>query len=313
MHITGNTLTRIKQGIGALVALDLFVALLVTGSLPSQVMDTSGLAQVPPTWEKAAEALAGDGSGMAYALLGQAEVLESKSGSMTIISNRPAVEPDMNITLALALVPPETVGALPGAFILDVPYLSQNGAWTNGCESVAVVMALQYAGVDISIEHFVDAYLPKGNLPHVGETGATVTANPWKAFPGDPRSEDAWYIFAPPLAEAMQPLASNAHYVQGLGLDELCSRYVAEGYPVAVWVTVDMRAPYAAWILHDEEDLATEVVLINNEHCMLLVGYDDAAYYFNDPLRSKCYRFEREQVQYPYGLMGSQAIVIAPY
>jgi uncharacterized protein YvpB len=108
----------------------------------------------------------------------------------------------------------------------------------------------------------------------------------------------------------MRPLAPGTRYVQGASLDDLCAQYVEKGYPVAVWTTVDWEEPYTTLTLQDEADPATEVVLISNEHCVLLVGFDSEAYYFNDPLYSKCYRVPRDQAHTPYELMGSQAVVI---
>ncbi|MDR3315772.1 MAG: C39 family peptidase [Coriobacteriales bacterium] len=242
-----------------------------------------------------------------------AEARAAEAEPVTVIIQTPAKPPEPVIALEPVLVAPETVSALPDAFILDVPYLNQHQqGMQNGCESVTAVMALNYAGVDITAKRFVEEFLPKGNVPYYNEQGIMVVTNPWKAFPGNPRSEDSWYIFAPPLAEAMKQLAPNTHYVQGLSLDELCTRYVEKGYPVAVWTTVDWEDPYTMLTLQDEADPATEVVLISNEHCVLLVGFDSKSYYFNDPLYSKCYRVSRDQALIPYELMGSQALVIAP-
>ena len=45
--------------------------------------------------------------------------------------------------------------------IINVPYLDQSNAAPTGCESVTAVMLLQYLGVDIGINEFIDKYLDK--------------------------------------------------------------------------------------------------------------------------------------------------------
>ena len=51
---------------------------------------------------------------------------------------------------------------------LDAPFIDQREKYPTGCESVTAVMALQYAGVDVTVEEFIDGYLPQGEAPHQG-------------------------------------------------------------------------------------------------------------------------------------------------
>ena len=46
------------------------------------------------------------------------------------------------------------------------------------------------------------------------------------------------------------------------------------------------------------------------EHCLLLVGYDDEHYIFNDPLRNKNTYYRKSAVEIAYAGLGSQAITI---
>ena len=48
--------------------------------------------------------------------------------------------------------------------LIKVPYIDQTKEWPTGCESVSAVMLLQYLGMDISVEQFVDFYLEKTPL-----------------------------------------------------------------------------------------------------------------------------------------------------
>ena len=69
--------------------------------------------------------------------------------------------------------------------------------------------------------------------------------------------------------------------VTGKTAAELCS-YIDAGMPVVFWATLDFQpVPEKRdhWLLADGTDFAWKC----NEHCLLLVGYDDENYWFNDP------------------------------
>ncbi len=73
-------------------------------------------------------------------------------------------------------------GGTGHAGVIDAPFIDQRDKYPTGCESVTAVMALQYAGVDITVEEFIDNYLPQGNAPYTREDGTLVGADPWKVF-----------------------------------------------------------------------------------------------------------------------------------
>ena len=64
--------------------------------------------------------------------------------------------------------------------------------------------------------------------------------------------------------------------------DELVEKYIDQGMPVIYWACINMRDPIVGpqWKLLDTGETFT---WISNKHCMLLVGYDEDSYYFNDP------------------------------
>ena len=69
---------------------------------------------------------------------------------------------------------------------LDAPFIDQREKYPTGCESVTAVMALQYAGVDVTVEEFIDGYLPQGEAPHQDATGPWRSSSriaAWTAFP----------------------------------------------------------------------------------------------------------------------------------
>ena len=65
-------------------------------------------------------------------------------------------------------------------------------------------------------------------------------------------------------------------------LEELKREYLDQGIPVIFWACIKMREPIVgpSWVLFETEE---EFTWISNEHCMLLVGYDNEGYYFQDP------------------------------
>jgi len=166
---------------------------------------------------------------------------------------------------------------------LDVPFIDQRGLFPTGCESVCAVMALRYLGVSITPDDFVDHCLPKGAAPHPapdsaawpipgaapgeaahpalgnapdaaanvapGAPGILIGADPYVAFPGDPRREDGWGCFAPVIATACARALTcdassgrlEAQELTGESPDALCESWVAKGIPVIFWATIEMR------------------------------------------------------------------------
>ncbi len=84
--------------------------------------------------------------------------------------------------------------------------------------------------------------------------------------------------------EEYAPAQYQAASLTGLPLREL-ETYIDRGIPVAVWATIGMvEVPfYYEWI--SPEDGKTYRYPAR-EHCLVLVGYDDDRYYFNDPYNS---------------------------
>ncbi|MBR6789561.1 MAG: C39 family peptidase, partial [Oscillospiraceae bacterium] len=71
----------------------------------------------------------------------------------------------------------------------DVPFISQLVKYPTGCESVSAVMVLNWAGVGVTVDEFIDRYLAVGTAPYRDENGKLTGCDPWKEFPGDPRTE----------------------------------------------------------------------------------------------------------------------------
>jgi uncharacterized protein YvpB len=173
---------------------------------------------------------------------------------------------------------------------LSVPYIDQSVKYPTGCESVTTVMLLQHLGYDISVDEFIREYLPQ--KPFTAKDGTLFGANPNEFFCGSPYDEDAFGCYAPVIVKALNGIFSSQkpepmgayHAVNetGTDLETLLRRYLDRGMPVVFWACIEMREPVIGpqWKLYDTEEVFT---WISNEHCMLLVGYDETGYYFNDP------------------------------
>lgn len=197
--------------------------------------------------------------------------------------------------------------------LLDVPFICQRDKYPNACESVSAVMTLQYFGIDITVEEFVGQYLTIGIAPYIDSDGIRRGCDPWEAFPGNPCDKTGWGCYAPVIAKALNavPLPDGFQVLEiyDLSVSELCSRYIDNGIPVIFWATIDMKKPEASlsWNILGTDDEFTWIAPL---HCLLLTGYDDMFYYFNDPLQKKNCRYTKDSVELAYAGMYSQAIVL---
>lgn len=194
----------------------------------------------------------------------------------------------------------------------NVPYINQKAiGMPNGCESVSTVMALQKIGIDISPDTFVDRYLSMGSIPY-WKNGVRYGFDPNKEFGGNPRRADGWGCFAPVIMKALNKFSDSCGFtatnVSGTSLSALCSNYIDKDIPVIMWGTVGMTSGYTIhnWITSE----GTSVSYNSKLHCLLLVGYDENNYFFNDPLAKKTKGYSKARVEAAYAALGKQAIVI---
>lgn len=196
--------------------------------------------------------------------------------------------------------------------LADVPTIAQQPAYPTGCESVSAVIAMRYAGSDISVDDFIDRYLDKGDF--YTENGELNDPDPYTHFVGSPRSASAYGCMAPVIEKAMhayyEGVTEKKRVVNATGteLSALCRRYIDRGIPCLVWVSLDMAEPrYSTrWILPNGESYQW----LSNEHCMVLMGYDTDSYYFSDPNRGAIVSFDRTLCETRYSAFGKQALAI---
>ncbi len=195
---------------------------------------------------------------------------------------------------------------------IDVPYIDQTGGGAfTGCESVTAVMLLQYLGCNISIYDFIDNYLEKE--PFTERDGVMYGPSPYEKFAGDPYDREAMGCYAPVIQKAMQRVLGDGFRVldeTGSDIGYLLRSYIDRDMPVALWATIDLREIIVGpcWTLSDSGESFT---WLSNEHCMLLVGYDDEHYIFNDPWNNNgIVAYDRATVEDRYIKQHRQAVTV---
>ena len=186
--------------------------------------------------------------------------------------------------------------------IIDVPFITQVGKYPTGCESVSTVMALRHIGYTTSVDRFIDDCLYCTSFPF----------DPNVSFGRDPRATNGFGCYAPVIKNALDKVLDSRKYyaktVLGASLETLCKEYIDNDIPVILWATMYMNPPYisSTW-----EYNGKTIQWVAPEHCLLLVGYDDDHYIFNDPLMhsGKTY-YNKEAVEAAYLGLYSQAVVI---
>ena len=201
----------------------------------------------------------------------------------------------------------EKVKSDPGAKLVEVPYLNQLDV-VFGCEAVSATMVLQFYGCDITWKEFTDVYLIKKPW-RVDENGKRFGPDPFAAYPGDPYKDSGpnsgYGCYAPCLAKSLNKVLPQ-------------EKYVDVGEPVIVWATMDMRPSRltSSWEIDyvDENSpyrLGDTHTWNGNEHCLVLVGYDETRYFFNDPYKNHgLIGYDRALVEARFHEQGSQSVVV---
>lgn len=166
---------------------------------------------------------------------------------------------------------------------IQVPYIDQSVKYPTGCESVSAVMLLQYLGYEISVDEFISKYLECRDMEM--REGVLYGPDPNECFCGSPYDEDSYGIYAGGLKKALDKAAGDRYCFEdesGTPIEELLRKYINQDMPVIFWACINMRKeiPGPEWKLLDTGE---RFLWTSNEHCMLLVGYDEENYYFNDP------------------------------
>ena len=126
---------------------------------------------------------------------------------------------------------------------IDVPYIDQSKRYPTGCESVSATMLLQFLGIEITVDEFIQKYLACREFQSVD--GELYGPDPYKYFCGSPYDEDSLGCYAPVICQALKKALQDAHERKMCGerkwivLDEtgqsmeyLTDTYLDKGIPV---------------------------------------------------------------------------------
>ncbi len=208
--------------------------------------------------------------------------------------------------------------------IINVPYVGQNDI-PSGCEAVSATMILQYFGYMISARDFTDNFLIKKDW--MMKKGRKIyAADPNSAYPGNPYIAHGYNCgfgcYAPALAKSINNFLNGhnhkAFLTTGTTIKELISNYINNDIPVLIWATMDMKPSRlgSRWIIDYVDENAKYKIgdlftWIAGEHCLVLVGYDDTNYYFNDPYKNHGFiAYEKSIVEQRFSELGCQSIVL---
>lgn len=197
-----------------------------------------------------------------------------------------------------------------GRIMLDVPLICQYPILETGCESVSATMVLQYYGELLDAETFASNWLLYDDVFYTKD-GVLYGPNPYEVFVGNPVLSSGYGCFAPVIEKTVNLKSSLcvAETIVDETLDDLCETYINRGKPLLIWATMEMEKPWgsASWFISEWVSFTWPAA----EHCMVLVGYDEANYYLNDPMTGTVVSYEKEIVQKRFEELGSQAVCIS--
>ena len=202
--------------------------------------------------------------------------------------------------------------------ISNVPLIGQSKLPT-GCETCSATMLLKHYGYNISETTFADKYLVK--KPFGYSNGSYTGPDPNCAFVGTPYSSNSYGAYAPIMVKCMNKYLSDKSYkaveISGKSLEYLSGKYVAQGQPIMIWATINMLPSFktTSWRVNYTDEnakykLGSYYTWIAREHCLVMTGYDNYYYYFNDPWTNARTRYSKSVVNSRYAELGKQAVVM---
>ena len=183
--------------------------------------------------------------------------------------------------------------------------ICQNPQLPTGCEITSLTMVLMYWGFDVDKEALAENYLEKGPIG---------TVDFRKAFVGDPHDENSFGCYAPVIEKTARTFLSDSgsslqvQDLTGQPLESLFS-YLDRHIPVIIWATKDcLPGRYVdSWYIDGRT-----ITWFEPEHCMVLVGYDEAQVFVADPITGGIRSFTCSDYTASYDALFRQAVVILP-
>lgn len=175
-------------------------------------------------------------------------------------------------------------------------------------------MLLSAYGYDVDKESFAQA-MPKSSF--VVDNGRTYAAHPNDAYIGSPDSSYGYGAFAKVVAQTMQKLIDRADGnhravdISGSSEQEILA-CIDQGSPVCIWSTMSLLplVESGSWYLMEGSSYTDEYFQWpGNEHCMILVGYDETSVTVHDPLKG-VKTYDRDTFFQRYDDVGRYAVIL---
>ena len=190
-------------------------------------------------------------------------------------------------------------------YTINLKCVMQKPELPTGCEVTALTTVLNYLGYDVTKTELAKNYLPTASL---GSTGFD------KAFIGNPASDGGYGCYAPVIVETAQKyliqrtMDVTAWNISGTEFDDLFE-YIDNGVPVIVWASMNLMDVELTDAYYGED--RKSVQWYNNEHCMVLCGYDkkDNTIIAADPLKGMM-KYNRDRFKMIYNQLDKQAVII---
>lgn len=216
--------------------------------------------------------------------------------------------------------PPTEEPTMPSSYMIEGVHVLPQEELLAGCETYACTMMLQTLGFDIDEKTFAEQYLITKPITYVDfyyRYGPDMNS----AQAGDVYT--GYGIYAPAMAKSINGYfdeigeSRRAYALEGIPLAELCDTYVSKGVPVMVWATTWMQESYEkdSWTVDYVDENAKYKIgdtftWRQNEHCLVLIGYDEEEYFFADSCAGEVSHFEKDLCQERYEEIGTMAIVV---
>lgn len=191
---------------------------------------------------------------------------------------------------------------LPESCLLELELMYQKPELPTGCESVSLTMVLNYYGFYLTKTTIADEYLIHS------------TNNFVMGFVGNPATSAGSGAYAPAMTNTANRYLVEQHSektainISGTELEDLFF-YIADGSPIIVWATSDMKPASLTGSSYLYGDITYQWA--PNEHCVVLSGYNlaDQTVTIHDPLNGVV-TYPIDEFKAVYDSMWRMAILI---
>ncbi|MCQ2465671.1 MAG: C39 family peptidase [Oscillospiraceae bacterium] len=239
-----------------------------------------------------------------FALVTVPDIIErtDKENISSTISEEAVPE---NTAPAVTTEPAQKAQVLPSSHTINMKYILQKPELPTGCEVTSLAMVLNYNGYDITKTALASDYMTRASL---GKAAFS------EAFIGNPASDGGYGCYAPVIVATAQKYLIerttdlSAWDVSGTDFRDLF-RYIDEDTPVIVWASMNLMEVTKTDAFYDES--GNSVSWFENEHCMVLCGYNTAENTVTaaDPLKGMM-KYNLDRFETIYNQLEKQAVIV---